>query len=242
MQAQDDGWYQLTTDRAQAGSRYRYRLDNDMRVPDPASRLQADEVHGPSVVVDPKAWTWQDAPWRGRPWHEAVIYELHVGSFTPEGDFAALQQRLDHLVSLGVTAVELMPIADFPGKRNWGYDGALLFAPDTSYGDPETLKALIQAAHTRGLMVFLDVVYNHFGPEGNYLHLYAPQFFTEHHHTPWGAAINYDGPASHWVREFFIHNAIYWLEEYHFDGLRQLSAESRSGRQPALRRASEPAV
>jgi 1,4-alpha-glucan branching enzyme/maltooligosyltrehalose trehalohydrolase len=191
-----------------------------MRVPDPASRLQADDVHGPSVVIDPKAWDWRDEHWRGRPWHEAVIYELHLGSFTPEGDFAGVERRLDHLLSLGVTALELMPLADFPGARNWGYDGALLFAPDSRYGSPDSLKSLIQAAHARGLMVFLDVVYNHFGPEGNYLHLYAPQFFTEHHHTPWGAAINFDTPDSHWVREFFIHNALYWLEEYHFDGLR----------------------
>ena len=220
LQAQGDGWFQLTTEQARAGSRYRYRLDNDMRVPDPASRLQAVDVHGPSLVVDPKAFAWQDAQWRGRPWHEAVIYELHVGSFDPEGDFAAVQRHLDHLISLGVTALELMPVADFPGARNWGYDGALLFAPDTRYGGSEPLKALVQAAHTRGLMVFLDVVYNHFGPEGNYLHLYAPQFFTDRHHTPWGAAINFDGPDSHWVREFFIHNALYWLEEYHFDGLR----------------------
>jgi 1,4-alpha-glucan branching enzyme/maltooligosyltrehalose trehalohydrolase len=220
LQAQEDGWYRLITDQATAGSRYRYRIDNDMRVPDPASRLQADDVHGPSVVIDPKGWEWRDEDWRGRPWHEAVIYELHVGSFDREGDFAAVQRRLDHLVSLGVSALELMPVSDFPGARNWGYDGALLFAPETRYGDPDSLKALIQAAHTRGLMVFLDVVYNHFGPEGNYLHLYAPQFFTERHHTPWGAAINYDGPDSHWVREFFIHNALYWLEEFHFDGLR----------------------
>jgi 1,4-alpha-glucan branching enzyme/maltooligosyltrehalose trehalohydrolase len=220
LQRQQDGWFHLITDQAEAGSHYCYRLDNGMRVPDPASRLQADDVHGPSVVVDPKAWSWQDAHWRGRPWHEAVIYEVHVGSFSPEGDFASVQRRLDHLVSLGVTALQLMPIADFPGARNWGYDGALLFAPDTRYGNPETLKALVQAAHERGLMVFLDVVYNHFGPEGNYLHLYAPQFFSEHHHTPWGVAINFDGPESHWVREFFIHNALYWLEEYHFDGLR----------------------
>ncbi len=156
----------------------------------------------------------------GRPWHEAVIYELHVGTFTAAGTFAAAVERLDYLAELGVTAIELMPVADFPGKRNWGYDGVLPFAPDASYGAPEDLKRLVQAAHERGLMVLLDVVYNHFGPEGNYLHHYAPQFFNPRHDTPWGAAINFDGAGARAVRDFFIHNALYWLEEYHFDGLR----------------------
>jgi len=220
MQALEEGWFQLITEQAGAGSRYLYRIDGDMRVPDPASRLQAEDVHGPSVVLDPKVRQWRDVDWRGRPWHEAVIYELHVGSFDAQGDFAAVQRHLDHLVSLGVTALELMPVADFPGARDWGYDGALLYAPETCYGGADPLKALVEAAHDRGLMVLLDVVYNHFGPEGNYLHVYAPQFFTERHHTPWGAAINFDGRDSRWVREFFIHNALYWLEEYHFDGLR----------------------
>jgi malto-oligosyltrehalose trehalohydrolase len=148
------------------------------------------------------------------------VYELHVGTFTPEGTFAALKERLDYLVELGVTAVELMPVADFPGNRNWGYDGVLPYAPDASYGSPDDLKDLIQTAHDKGLMVFLDVVYNHFGPEGNYLHVYAQPFFTQRHQTPWGAAINFDGPGSRAVRDFFIHNALYWLEEYHVDGLR----------------------
>lgn len=216
----DEGWFELETERAGSGSRYRFCIDAGMRVPDPASRYQPEDVHGPSEVVDPGAWPWQDEAWLGRPWREAVIYELHVGSFSPQGDYAAIQQRLDALVELGISAIELMPVADFPGRRNWGYDGVYLFAPDSQYGRPEDLKALVDAAHARGLMVFLDVVYNHFGPEGNYLHGYAPQFFTERHHTPWGAAINYDGEHSHWVREFFIHNALYWLEEYHLDGLR----------------------
>jgi malto-oligosyltrehalose trehalohydrolase len=149
-----------------------------------------------------------------------VIYELHVGTFTPEGTFAAAKNRLDYLVELGITAVELMPIAEFPGGRNWGYDGVLLFAPDSAYGTPDELKDFIQTAHAKGLMVFLDVVYNHFGPEGNYLHMYAPQFFTDRHHTPWGSAINFDSPGSPIVRNFYIHNTLYWLEEYHFDGLR----------------------
>jgi malto-oligosyltrehalose trehalohydrolase len=215
-----DGWFRLETPLAIAGSRYRYQIDDGLMVPDPASRYNPDDVHGASEVVDPAAFDWQDGDWMGRPWHEAVIYELHVGSFSPEGTFAGVERRLDALADLGVTAIELMPIADFPGRRNWGYDGVLPFAPDASYGRPEDLKRLVQAAHRRGLMVLLDVVYNHFGPEGNYLHAYAEDFFTERHHTPWGAAINFDGEASRTVREFFIHNALYWLEEYHLDGLR----------------------
>ena len=220
MEREQDGWFALVTDTAAPGRHYRYRIDGGQRVPDPASRFQPQDVHGPSQVVDPATWDWTDANWRGRPWEEAVIYELHVGTFTPEGTFAGVKQRLDDLVELGVTAIELMPVADFPGARNWGYDGVQIFAPDDRYGRPEDFKDLVQSAHARGLMVFLDVVYNHFGPEGNYLHLYAPSFFTERHHTPWGAAINYDGPDSRPVRGFFIHNALYWLEEYHLDGLR----------------------
>ena len=172
------------------------------------------------MVVDPGAYDWFDANWRGRRWEEAVIYELHVGTFTPEGTFAAARERLDGLRHLGVTAIELMPLADFPGRRNWGYDGVLPFAPESSYGTPEELKRFVDAAHQLGMMVLLDVVYNHFGPEGNYLHLFAPQFFTERHETPWGAAINFDGPGSRTVRDFYLHNALYWLDEFHFDGLR----------------------
>jgi 1,4-alpha-glucan branching enzyme/maltooligosyltrehalose trehalohydrolase len=215
-----DGWYQLETSQAAPGALYRYCIDGVGRVPDPVSRANPDDVHGPSQVIDPAGFNWLDADWRGRPWTEAVIYELHLGTFTAEGGFAAAMQRLDYLVDLGITAIELMPVADFPGTRNWGYDGVLLFAPDHSYGTPDELKTLVQAAHARGLMVLLDVVYNHFGPEGNFLHGYAPQFFNGHHHTPWGAAINFDGDGSRVVRDFYIHNALYWLEEYHFDGLR----------------------
>ena len=215
-----DGWFELTTSRAGAGTRYRFEVNDGLRVPDPASRFNPDDVHGASEVINPADFDWQDAAWRGRPWEEAVIYELHVGTFSPEGTFAGVIERLDYLVELGVTAVELMPVADFPGARNWGYDGVLPYAPDSRYGRPDDLKALIQAAHAKGLMVLLDVVYNHFGPEGNYLYVYAKKFFTEHHRTPWGAAINFDGPGSRDVREFFIHNALYWLHEYHFDGLR----------------------
>ena len=220
MTAGDDGWFELRTRRARAGSSYRYRIDGGPLVPDPAARFQPGDVHGDSEVIDPRAHAWRDGAWRGRAWEEAVIYELHVGAFTPAGTFAGAAEKLDHLRALGVTAVELMPVADFPGARNWGYDGVLLYAPDARYGRPEDLKALIDAAHARGMMVFLDVVYNHFGPEGNYLHGYAPQFFTERRHTPWGAAIDFDGAGSRTVREFYVHNALYWLDEYRFDGLR----------------------
>jgi malto-oligosyltrehalose trehalohydrolase len=220
MTPKDDGWHELTTDQAAPGSLYRFVLGDGLRVPDPASRHQPADVHGPSEVIDPKAYVWSDEGWTGRPWHESVISEVHIGTFTPEGTFQAAIAKLDHLVALGVTVVEIMPVADFPGGRNWGYDGVLPFAPDAAYGRPEDLKALIDAAHSKGLSVFLDVVYNHFGPEGNYLGLYAPQFFTERHHTPWGAAINYDGPDSPAVRAFVIHNALYWIEEFHLDGLR----------------------
>ena len=220
MHTRPNGWFELEAEHARAGDRYSFMLDEGLRVPDPASRSNPDDVHGPSVVVDPLAFDWHDDDWRGRPWEQAVIYELHVGTFTPEGTFAGVQRQLEHLAELGVTAIELMPVADFPGRRNWGYDGVLLFAPDSMYGTPADLKRLVQSAHRLGLMVFLDVVYNHFGPDGNYLHVYAPQFFTERHHTPWGAAINMDGAYSSTVRDFYVNNALYWLEEYRFDGLR----------------------
>lgn len=215
-----DGWYTLRVPGARHGARYYYRIDGELMVADPAARFQPGGVHGASEVVDPCAFRWRESDWRGRPWEEAVIYELHVGAFTPAGDFGGVVRRLDHLAGLGVTAIELMPVATFPGGRNWGYDGTLLFAPHPRYGRPEDLKSLVDAAHARGIMVLLDVVYNHFGPEGNYLGAYAPQFFTDRHHTPWGAAIDFDGPHSRTVRDFYIHNALYWLEEYCLDGLR----------------------
>jgi malto-oligosyltrehalose trehalohydrolase len=177
-------------------------------------------VNAPGVVVDPHAYEWSDDAWRGRPWHEAVVYEMHIGTFTPEGTYAAAIGKLDHLAATGITAIEVMPLADFAGRRNWGYDGVLPFAPDAAYGTPDELKRFVDEAHRRGLMVLLDVVYNHFGPEGNYLSVYAPQFFNAAHQTPWGAAINFDGEHSESVREFFVHNALYWIEEYRFDGLR----------------------
>lgn len=215
-----EGWFECVTARAAPGSRYGFCSEANLRWPDPASRWNPEGVHGPSTVVDPLAYVWREEEWTGRPWEEAAIYELHVGAFTHTGDFAGVASRLDHLAALGVTAVELMPLADFPGARGWGYDGVLPFAPASRYGAPDDLKRLIDACHGRGMMMFLDVVYNHFGPEGNYLHQYAPQFFSARHQTPWGDAINFDGPACRTVREFFIHNALYWLEEYRFDGLR----------------------
>ena len=219
MIAVGKGWYELVTTDAGAGSRYQFEIDGNLRVPDPASRFQPQDIHGPSEVIDPRAFPWS-TNWKGRPWEEAVVYELHVGTFSPSGLYSGVQERLDYLVDLGVTAIELMPVSDFPGRRNWGYDGVLPYAPDSSYGRPEDLKALIDAAHGKGLMVLLDVVYNHFGPEGNYLNAYAPQFFTARHRTPWGDGINFDGQDSRVVRDFFIHNALYWLTEYNFDGLR----------------------
>jgi malto-oligosyltrehalose trehalohydrolase len=220
LERRDNGWFELVTDAARTGTKYKFRIDSEREVPDPSSRFQPQDVHGPSEVIDPDAFDWQDLAWRGRPWEEAVIYELHVGAFTPRGTFAAIAEHLDYLSDLGITALELMPVGDFPGQRNWGYDGVFPFAPDSTYGGPEDLKELIQSAHSRDIMVLLDVVYNHFGPEGNYLGFYAPQFFTDRHRTPWGKGINFDGPESRVVRDFFIDNALYWLNEYHFDGLR----------------------
>jgi maltooligosyltrehalose trehalohydrolase len=220
MNAEADGWHRLTDPLARAGSLYRYRIEGGLSIPDPASRFQPDDIDGPSQVVDPAAFAWTDSEWRGRPWEDAVIYEAHVGTATREGTFAALTAKLDHLRDLGITALELLPVADFPGDRGWGYDGVLHYAPDHAYGTPDDLKRLVDESHRRGIMVFLDVVYNHFGPSGNYLPNYAASFFTERHQTAWGAGINFDGATAAIVRDYFVHNALYWLEEYHFDGLR----------------------
>ena len=215
-----DGWFEAVLRGAATGDDYRFRLPDGLAVPDPASRANPQDVHGPSRVVDPHGYEWQDTHWHGRPWHEAVVYEMHVGTFTPEGTFAAAQARLGELAALGITAIELMPLADFAGRRGWGYDGVLQFAPDASYGTPEDLKRFVDSAHGLGLMMLLDVVYNHFGPDGNYLHAYCPAFFDPTLPTPWGPAINFDGPGSGTVRNFFVHNALYWIEEFRFDGLR----------------------
>src|SRR5262249_24261327 len=213
MARADDGWF--TAEAAcGAGSRYRYRLGDGRLVPHPAPRAQAADVHGPSLVVDPAAYRWRHPEWRGRPWTETVIYELHAGVL---GGFRGVERELARLAALGITAVELMPVAAFPGQRNWGYDGVLPFAPANAYGTPDDLKALIDAAHGHGLMIYLHVVYNHFGPDGNYRGAYGPQFFRDDIATPWGPAIDFRRPE---VRRFFIENALYWLMEFRFDGLR----------------------
>ncbi|WP_136420134.1 malto-oligosyltrehalose trehalohydrolase [Herbaspirillum sp. ST 5-3] len=209
----EGGWFACEADCG-AGARYRFRVSDDLAVPDPASRAQAGDVHEASIVCDPDAYQWQHPDWSGRPWHETVLYELHVGAL---GGFSAVARRLPALAELGITAIELMPVADFPGPRNWGYDGVLPYAPDAAYGTPEELKALIDDAHGLNMSVFLDVVYNHFGPDGNYLGSYASAFFRDDIHTPWGQAIDFRRPQ---VRDFFTENALYWLTEFHFDGLR----------------------
>lgn len=213
MLPQAEGWFE-TEIACPAGTRYRFNIDGEMDVPDPASRAQASDVHGWSVVVDSLAYQWRHSNWQGRPWHEAVIYELHVGAM---GGYAGIEKHLPRLAELGVTAIELMPLAQFPGDRNWGYDGVLPYAPQASYGTPEQLKHLIDSAHEHGLAVILDVVYNHFGPDGNYLGQYAKGFFQEDVHTPWGAGIDFNRRE---VRDFFLDNALMWLLEYRFDGLR----------------------
>jgi maltooligosyltrehalose trehalohydrolase len=211
----DNGWFSLDVATAKAGTRYKFRIDGEFDVPDPASCFQPDDVFGPSEVID-HAYPWRARGWRGRPWEETVLIETHAGTFTQDGTYRGMIDKLDHLVKTGITALELMPLADFAGRRGWGYDGVLCYSPDSAYGRPEDLKALIDEAHLRGLMVFLDVVYNHFGPEGNYIGRYAPNFFTDAH-TPWGSAIDYRVPE---VRAFAIENALYWLSDYRLDGLR----------------------
>jgi maltooligosyltrehalose trehalohydrolase len=202
------------------GARYRYRIDGQGPFPDPASRFQPEGVHGPSEVVDPASFSWSDHDWRGASLTSLVIYELHVGIFTPEGTFDGATRRLAELADLGVTAIELMPVADFPGRRNWGYDGVNLFAPARCYGRPEELRRLVNEAHRHGLAVLLDVVYNHLGPDGNYLAQFSSDYFSSRHQTLWGPAVNLDGAQSSSVRAFLIENALHWLCEYHLDGLR----------------------
>lgn len=220
MQSAKDGWYNLTVNDAKPGEIYNFLVDDHLNVPDPASRYQPNGVHGPSQLVNPTSFKWNDDEWTGRPLSEAVIYELHAGTFSKEGSFEAIQEKLDYFENLGITAIEIMPIADFPGEFNWGYDGVLHYAPARCYGKPDDLKALVNEAHSRGIMVFLDVVYNHFGPDGNYMYVYANSFFSQKHQTPWGSGINYDDKHSEYVRSYVVNNVLYWLNEFRFDGLR----------------------
>ena len=213
------GYFELQLDHIVAGTHYQYRLDNDKIRPDPASRFQPEGVHGPSQVVDLNAFPWTDRDWRGLSLDDYVFYELHVGTFTPDGTFSAVIPRLDELKALGITAVEIMPVAQFPGSRNWGYDGVNPFAVQGSYGGPQELPKFVNACHERGLAAVLDVVYNHLGPEGNYLSDFGP-YFTDRYHTPWGQAVNFDGAQSDEVVHYFIENALQWLRDFHFDALR----------------------
>jgi maltooligosyltrehalose trehalohydrolase len=214
-----EGYHGGVVEGVEPGARYFYVLDGQKERPDPASRHQPEGVHGPSAVVDPAAFTWTDAGWFGLSRRQLVTYELHVGTFTDEGTFEAVVPHLDTLTELGITAVELMPVAQFPGSRNWGYDGVYPYAVQASYGGPAGLRRLVDACHARGLALFLDVVYNHLGPEGNYLRDFGP-YFTDVYHTPWGAALNFDGASSGAVRHYFVENARYWLRDYHVDGFR----------------------
>jgi maltooligosyltrehalose trehalohydrolase len=221
MSSEPDGYFSALVEEVDAGARYGFRLDiRDQLLPDPASRFQPDGPHGSSEVVNPNDFAWGDHDWRGVPKDALVIYEIHIGTFTPEGTWAAAAEHLSALAELGITCVEMMPVADFPGRFGWGYDGVDLFAPTRLYGWPNDLRRFIDRAHALGLAVILDVVYNHFGPDGNYLAAFAPAYFTDRHGNEWGSAINFDGPDSGPVREFFIANARYWIDEYHFDGLR----------------------
>ena len=221
LEPEADGYFSATVHGIGAGARYRYRIDGGNAYPDPASRSQPDGVHGPSRVIDPGSFRWHDHDWQGVPLERLVIYEIHVGTFTREGTFDAAAARLPFLADLGVTAVEVMPVANFPGGRNWGYDGVNLYAPASCYGEPDAFRRFVDRAHGLGLAVILDVVYNHLGPEGNYLPAVTNgRFFTDRHCTPWGDGINYDGPESRPVRDFILHNALYWVDEFHIDGLR----------------------
>jgi len=216
----EGGYWEGTLNDINEGTKYRYILDNQLERPDPASRFQPEGVHGPSQVIDPSRFQWTDQNWRGISLADYIVYELHTGTFTFKGTFDAIIPHLPYLRDrLGITAVELMPVAQFPGTRNWGYDGAYLFAPQNSYGGPDGLKRLIDACHAQGLAVIMDVVYNHLGPEGNYINDFGP-FFTEVYRTPWGNAINYDGPGSDAVRHFIVSNAVYWVREFHIDAFR----------------------
>ncbi|MBI2395755.1 MAG: malto-oligosyltrehalose trehalohydrolase [Deltaproteobacteria bacterium] len=226
-----DGWFSGLVAGLRAGARYRFRLDDDGEFPDPASRFQPEGPHGPSEVIDPR-FGWTDGAWTGPAPERQVIYELHVGAYTAAGTYRALIEQLDELARLGVTCLELMPLADFPGRFGWGYDGVNLFAPSRLYGRPDDLRALVDAAHARGLAVILDVVYNHLGPDGNYLGAFADEYVSERYGNEWGEPLNFDGPGSQAVRELFVTNARYWIEEYHLDGLRLDATQSMHDASP----------
>jgi maltooligosyltrehalose trehalohydrolase len=220
LQKHDGGWWQADVEAARPGSDYAYFLDDeDLALADPRSPWQPNGIHGPSRLLDHAAFPWTDTAWEAPPLSSAILYELHIGTFTPEGTFDATQTKLDALRDLGITHIELMPVNSFPGKQGWGYDGVDLFAPHQPYGGPEALKRFVNACHAKGLAVLLDVVYNHLGPDGNYLSKFGP-WFTNSHHTPWGDAVNLEDAGSHEVRRFFCDNALLWLRDYHFDGLR----------------------
>ncbi len=231
MEPDADGVWDLVLPGAGAGDLYDLRVDDGVALPDPASRFQPEGVHGPSEVIDPARFGWTDAAWHGPSRPELVIYELHVGAFTDQGTFAGVQERLPDLRDLGITAIELMPLADFAGNRNWGYDGVALYAPSRAYGRPDDLRALVDRAHALGLSVILDVVYNHLGPEGAYLPQVNPQYLVPES-TPWGSAVNLDGPGSVMVRRFIADNAAHWVREYHLDGLRLDATHALIGRSP----------
>jgi maltooligosyltrehalose trehalohydrolase len=222
----DDGYFSGIAEQLRPGALYQYRVDGKGPYPDPASRFQPEGPHGPSQVVDPASYAWNDREWPGVVMDGQVIYELHVGAFTPEGTFDAAAEQLSELAALGVTTLELMPVAEFPGRWNWGYDGVDLFAPYHGYGDHDALKRFVDRAHAVGLAVILDVVYNHLGPDGNYLECFSPAYFTDRYPNDWGKALNFDGPESAQVREFFIENACYWIREFHLDGLRLDATQS----------------
>ncbi len=232
MERQADGTWSVTDPRAGAGARYRYRLDGGQAFPDPYSRSQPDGVHGPSEVVDTDGFTWHDRGWAGRGIKGLAIYQCHAGTATPAGTFDALADQLGRLRSLGLGAVQTLPVAEFPGRWNWGYDGVDLFAPTRVYGGVAGLKRFVDAAHQHGLGVIVDVVYNHFGPDGNYLRAYSDSYFTDRYQTPWGDAVNYDGEQSRWVRKLAVDNALYWIHEYHADGLRLDATHAIHDRSP----------
>ena len=214
------GYFGGAVPEARPGSRYTFRLDGAGPFPDPASRFQPEGPHRPSLVVAPSAFPWTDAAWQGRGAGRHVTYEMHIGAFTPEGTFDAARRQLPELASAGIEMLEVMPVADFPGRFGWGYDGVCLFAPAHIYGTPDDLRRFVNDAHSHGIAVILDVVYNHFGPDGNYLKEFSPDYFTSRYENEWGEAINFDGPGSGPVREFFASNAAYWIDEFHLDGLR----------------------